>query len=119
MIMNFSHRIALFIAAAALILPSCSDDDKTQWWEWGNGQEEPTPDPDPQPGEDSSKPRFIWIDAAANFPEFADSKDNIRRDLQKAKNAGFTDIVVDVRPSEGDVLFNSSVAQQVTKLDWW
>ena len=110
---------------AALVLPSCGDDNKTQWWDWGNGNEEPkpdpdpTPDPDPQPGEDTSKPRFIWIDAAANFSEFANSQDNIRRDLEKARNAGFTDIVVDVRTSEGDVLFKSSVAQEVKKLDWW
>ena len=123
--LNNFLKTSLFVAMAALVLPSCGDDNKTQWWDWGNGNEEPkpdpdpTPDPDPQPGEDTSKPRFIWIDAAANFSEFANSQDNIRRDLEKARNAGFTDIVVDVRPSEGDVLFKSSVAQEVKKLDWW
>lgn len=66
-----------------------------------------------------AKPRYIWIDAAANFPRFADSKDNIRTDLTKAKNAGFTDIVVDVRPSMGDVLFKSSYTDEITKLDYW
>lgn len=67
----------------------------------------------------TAKPRYIWIDAAANFPEFANSKDNIRRDLTKAKEAGFTDVVVDVRPTMGDVLFQSSYVDQVTKLDYW
>ena len=56
----------------------------------------------------TEKPRYVWIDAAANFSEYANSKDNIRRDLTKAKNAGFTDVVVDVRPSMGDVLYATS-----------
>lgn len=69
----------------------------------------------------SDKPRFIWIDAAANFNDFANSKENIARDLTLAKNAGFTDIVVDIRPTNGDILFQSSVAgvQQVAWLGAW
>ena len=69
----------------------------------------------------AEKPRYIWIDAAANFVEFANSKENIARDLQKAADAGFTDIVVDVRGTNGDVLFNTTVAgvQQATKLPTW
>ena len=68
---------------------------------------------------DATKPRYIWIDAGANFVEFADSKENIVRDLQKAYDAGFTDIVVDVRGEMGDVLFSTSVVDQVTKLPTW
>ncbi len=64
-------------------------------------------------------PRYIWIDAAANFPRFANSKENIAEDLKKAKDAGFTDVVVDVRPTMGDVLFKTSVVDQVKKLDYW
>ena len=69
----------------------------------------------------AEKPRYIWIDAAANFVEFANSKENIARDLQKAVDAGFTDIVVDVRGTNGDVLFNTTVAgvEQATKLPTW
>jgi len=69
----------------------------------------------------SDKPRFIWIDAAGNFNDFANSKENIARDLTLAKNAGFTDVVVDVRPTNGDILFQSSVAgvQQVAWLGAW
>lgn len=65
------------------------------------------------------QPAFIWIDAAANFVEFANSKENIARDLKKAKDCGFTDIVVDVRPTMGDVLFKTDRIAQVTKLDAW
>lgn len=67
----------------------------------------------------AQKPRYIWIDACSNFVEFANSKENITRDLRKAYNAGFTDIVVDVRPETGDVLFNTSVVDQATQLPTW
>lgn len=68
---------------------------------------------------DATKPRYIWIDACANFVEFADSKENIVRDLQKVYDAGFTDVVVDVRGEMGDVLFKTEVVDQVTKLPTW
>jgi uncharacterized lipoprotein YddW (UPF0748 family) len=69
----------------------------------------------------SDKPRFIWIDAAANFNDFANSKENIASELTLAKNAGFTDIVVDIRPTNGDILYQSSVQgiQQVTWMGGW
>lgn len=65
------------------------------------------------------KPKYIWIDAAANSFDFADSKENIKRDLQKVKDIGFTDIVVDVRPTNGDVLFNTDKCAQATKFGFW
>ncbi|MDD4713666.1 MAG: S-layer protein, partial [Bacteroidales bacterium] len=45
----------------------------------------------------SEKPRLLWIDASANFKYLANHKANIISCLEKAKEAGFTDIVVDVR----------------------
>lgn len=62
---------------------------------------------------------FIWIDAAANFKDFANSIDNIRRDLTTAKETGFTDIVVDVRPTTGDVLFKTNRVDAVKYLNAW
>lgn len=69
----------------------------------------------------SEKPRYIWIDAAANFNDFANSKENIIRDLTLAKNVGFTDIVVDIRPTSGDILYKSSVpgVEQVKWVGAW
>jgi uncharacterized lipoprotein YddW (UPF0748 family) len=67
----------------------------------------------------AAKPRYIWVDASANFPDFANNKDNIARDLALAKDAGFTDIVVDVRPTTGDVLFQTSKVDQVKYLYAW
>jgi len=69
--------------------------------------------------ENADKPRYIWIDAAANFPDFANNKENITRDLLLVKDAGFTDIVVDVRPTTGDVLFDTDVVDQVKYLYAW
>ncbi len=67
----------------------------------------------------TTNPMYIWVDAAANFPDFANSKENIRRDLTLAKETGFTDVVVDVRPTNGDVLFKTDKCQQVAWLGAW
>jgi uncharacterized lipoprotein YddW (UPF0748 family) len=92
-----------------LFTVSCEgkNDDKPEW-EWDNDEVE-----------NSDKPRILWIDAAANFKDFANSKENIFRDLQLAKDAGFTGVVVDVRPTSGDVLFQTDVVDQVEWLGAW
>ncbi|MDO9153994.1 MAG: alpha amylase family protein [Paludibacter sp.] len=64
----------------------------------------------------NQKPRILWIDAAANFKYFANSQENILFYLQKAKNTGFTELVVDVRGTSGDVLYASKIVNQITKL---
>ena len=97
------------IVIIGLICSCCSEETKSNDWIW---DEDPTADVD-------NKPRFVWIDAAANFPDYANNKENIERDLLKVKNAGFTDVVVDVRPTMGDVLFRTNVVDQVKKLDVW
>lgn len=66
-----------------------------------------------------TNPMYIWVDAAANFPDFANDKEKIRRDLTLAKETGFTDVVVDVRPTNGDVLFQTSHCDQVAWLGAW
>ncbi len=103
-----SHRILLFLTVMAMFISSCEEDKRTYEWEWDKEEEANT-----------DKPRYIWVDAAANFPDFANSKENILRDLKLAKETGFTDVVVDVRPTNGDILFTSDVADQVTWLGAW
>lgn len=90
---------------------SCSESAKDYWKE--NEEENQTTI------KNADKPRYIWVDAAANFPDFANSKENIARDLALAKDAGFTDVVVDVRPTTGDVLFQTSVVDQVKFMYAW
>lgn len=100
--------IFLFAAMA------CSDNTIYPEWIWDDNEP-----PQPPVDEAQLKPRYVWIDAAANFPDYANSKENILKDLAKAKDAGFTDVVVDVRPTMGDVLFSTSVVDPVLKLDVW
>ncbi|HEY9489305.1 MAG TPA: alpha amylase family protein [Chryseosolibacter sp.] len=107
--MKFKYAFALLFTTLLvnLAMSSCQKDDDDYKWKW----EEETPNAD--------KPRYIWVDAAANFPDFANSKENILRDLTLAKNTGFTDIVVDVRPTSGDVLFETDIVDQVKWLGAW
>lgn len=96
-----------------LLFTGCGgDNNDVPEWEWED------PDDDKQETVEA-KPRYVWIDAGGNFEDYANSKENIKADLQKVKDAGFTEIVVDVRPTLGDVLFKSSVADPLTKMDVW
>ena len=52
-----------------------------------------------------AKSAYIWIDGPGNFREYANSRENIARDCQRIADMGFTDIIVDVRPTSGNVLF--------------
>lgn len=108
-------KVSLILLLFSFIVFSCSDDNNdVPSWVWDTEEEQ-------ESGEDSekTKPRFIWVDAAANFPDYANSKENISSDLKKVKDAGFTTVVVDVRPSMGDVLFKTTTIEQVKKLDVW
>ncbi|MCR5003034.1 MAG: family 10 glycosylhydrolase [Bacteroidales bacterium] len=79
-----------------------------------------TDDPDdPDTPVDNSKPRYLWIDASANFYYYANDKEQIASDLKKIKETGFTDVIVDVRPTEGTVLYKSSVAPEARRLAAW
>jgi uncharacterized lipoprotein YddW (UPF0748 family) len=106
----FAVRFLVLIFIATVTLFSCTK---------GNDDHFVYPKGDTTSKTTTLKPRYLWIDAAANFKSYANSKDNIAADLKLAYDAGFTDIVVDVRPSEGDVLFKTSAERQVTKLDVW
>ena len=79
-----------------------------------------------EPAEDTTavinikgKPRYIWIDAAANFQYYANDASYIAADCKRIADMGFTDIIVDVRPTSGDVLWNSSIAPACKKTAAW
>lgn len=57
-----------------------------------------TPKPEP-------KPRFLWIDQPANARSYLNDADSIARDCKRIAKMGFTDIVVDVRPTSGEMIF--------------
>lgn len=65
------------------------------------------------------KIRAVWIEVGANFNQYADSKENIAADCRRLADGGFTHIVVEVRPTSGDVLFQSSVAPALKEVALW
>ncbi len=57
---------------------------------------------------------YLWFDASANFKRFSNTE-NIKYYVQKAKQTGFTHIIVDVRPIVGDVLYKSDICKELIK----
>lgn len=57
---------------------------------------------------------ILWFDATANFRRFS-YKDSITHYLQRSKEVGVTDVVVDVKPITGEVLYPSRHAPVMTE----
>lgn len=62
-----------------------------------------------------AKPVVLWIDAEANFSRLR-YKSNIKAFLDRAQEHGFNAFVVDVKPVQGDVLYDSSFLPKCTYL---
>lgn len=98
-------------AAAAVITTSCSDTECPNYWDDHYGPYEPTPV--------FEKPRYMWVDAAANSFYVLNSKEGISEYVGQAADAGFTDLVVDVRGTNGDVLFRTDRVEQAEGFWQW
>jgi hypothetical protein len=61
-----------------------------------------------------SERNFLYFDATANFARFS-YKDSVVYYLNKAKEAGITDVVIDVKPITGEVLYASKIAPIMTE----
>ena len=86
--MNRVLSIVVFLFVSALSVLSCRTDGPSGMGDFPSNKPD---EENPGTGETAEgKPCFIWIDAAANFPDFANSQANIQRDLTKAAEAGFT-----------------------------
>ena len=92
-----------------------------------NWKEETQPEEKPEeekpqeekPEVKTGKARLVWIDAAANFKDYANSKQNIADDMKRLKETGFTGVIVEVRPTTAGLLFNSDVEAPLTQVDAW
>jgi len=62
----------------------------------------------------AEKPKILWLDATANFERFS-YQDSITYYLNKAKNAGFNQVVLCVRPVSGDVLYKKGNQKEITE----
>ena len=103
-----------------IALASCQENN-TGEYKWRDSWREAVPDggDDPVLPEIKGKPRYIWIDAAANFQYYADDAAYIAADCKRIAEMGFTDIILDVRPTSGDVLFASELAPACRKTAAW
>lgn len=81
----------------------------------GDGGQTTPPPVDPPVETVEEKPVVLWIDAEANFSRLRNQA-NIRRYLDMADDAGFNTIVVDVKPVQGDVLYDSDFLPPCTSL---
>lgn len=62
----------------------------------------------------NEKPKLLWFDATANFITLS-YKDSITFYLKKAKEIGFTDVVLDLKPISGEVLYDSRFAPKMNE----
>lgn len=60
----------------------------------------------------SQKPMMMWFDATANFRRFSDV-DSVVFYLDKIRSLGFTDVVIDMKPITGEVLYDSRYAPRM------
>ena len=89
-----SLLLALCTASfAAFALSGCSNNTKTQ----------------------NEKPKYLWMCGQGNFARFTD-RDTISHYLELAKQTGFNNIVVDVKPNEGNALYKSKIVAPLTKV---
>jgi len=62
------------------------------------------------------KPKMMWFDATANFERLG-SYEGIVKVLDRCVDVGITDIIVDVKPISGEVLYESEFAPKMRTWD--
>lgn len=106
--------ILLTLMLIASASTSCRNNSR-QGYEFPDGPDNPSGPETPG----AKKRMFLWCESYANFPDYLEDPAHIGRDLKAASDAGFTDIVIDVRPTSGDLLYQSSHCPQVEWLGAW
>ena len=124
--MNIMRKLLLLLSVVAFVACEKPDDGyiwNDNWSEEEKQEPEDNPqDPDkdePKPETKEGKARLVWIDAAANFKDYANSEKNIAADMKRLKETGFTGVIVEVRPTTAGLLFKSDVEGPLTQVDAW
>lgn len=124
--MNIMRKVLLLLSVVAFVACEKPDDGyiwNDNWSEEEKQEPEDNPkDPDkdePKPETKEEKARLVWIDAAANFKDYANSEKNIAADMKRLKETGFTGVIVEVRPTTAGLLFKSDVEGPLTQVDAW
>ena len=97
--MSSVKRIAFAGIVAMMAFAACT----------GAGNEEKTA---------SAGSNYMWFDCEANYERLS-YPDSIRFYLQKCKDAGFGNVVVDVKSIMGEVLYDSKIAPYMGEWDGW
>ena len=124
--MNIMRKLLLLLSVVAFVACEKPDDGyiwNDNWSEEENQEPEDNPQEpdkeDPKPETKEGKDRLVWIDAAANFKDYANSEKNIAADMKRLKETGFTGVIVEVRPTTAGLLFKSDVEGPLTQVDAW
>lgn len=124
--MNIMRKLLLLLSVVAFVACEKPDDGyiwPDNWSEEENQEPEDNPQEpdkeDPKPETKEEKARLVWIDAAANFKDYANSEKNIAADMKRLKETGFTGVIVEVRPTTAGLLFKSDVEGPLTQVDAW
>ena len=124
--MNIMRKLLLLLSLVGFVACEKPDDGyiwPDNWSEEEKQEPEDNPqDPDkdePKPETKEGKDRLVWIDAAANFEDYANSEKNIAADMKRLKETGFTGVIVEVRPTTAGLLFKSDVEAPLTQVDAW
>ena len=124
--MNIMRKLLLLLSVVAFVACEKPDDGyiwNDNWSEEENQEPEDNPQEpdkeDPKPETKEEKARLVWIDAAANFKDYANSEKNIAADMKRLKETGFTGVIVEVRPTTAGLLFKSDVEGPLTQVDAW
>ena len=118
-------RINVLMAVAAVLLfVSCEKTREYPWndaWDkYQHGEIAPeSPEPEEPTTQTDGKERLVWIDAAANFKDYANDQNKINSDMAVIKRTGFTGVIVDVRPTNTGLLFKSDLEAPLTRVDAW
>lgn len=67
----------------------------------------------------AGKPRMVWIEVGANFLQYGNDREKIFTDCRRLADMGFTHVVVEVRPTSGNALFQSAVVPPLTEVALW
>ncbi|MBR4809846.1 MAG: family 10 glycosylhydrolase [Bacteroidales bacterium] len=113
-------RTIIAALMCCLVMASCQEANEEEY-KWRDSWREKLPEEggDPLLPDIKGKPRYIWVDAAANFQYYANDAAYIAADCKRIAEMGFTDIILDVRPTSGDVLFASELAPACRKTAAW
>ena len=112
--MNIMRKLLLLLSLVAFVACEKPDDGyiwNDNWSEEENQEPEDNPQEpdkeDPKPETKEGKDRLVWIDAAAESEDYANSEKNIAADMKRLKETGFTGVIVEVRPTTAGLLFKS------------